>query len=137
MTLHRAVRFYLHLKAMKIKRILQLEELLLFILAIWAYQYLPYAWYWFLIMLLVPDVSLMGYLGGNDLGKNLYNLFHNRFLVVLIGLLGWKLDNSMLQFWAVVFFAHIALDRALGMGLKLNGGVHYTHMGPIGKKRND
>lgn len=122
---------------MKIKHILQLEEVLLFVLAIWAYQYLPYAWYWFLIMLLVPDISIAGYLAGNDMGKNLYNLFHNRILSVLVGLIGWKLGSDMLQFWAIIFFAHTAMDRALGMGLKLNAGFHYTHMGPIGKKRND
>ena len=134
---HRVDRYFTRLNPMNIKRILQLEEVLLFGLTIWAYQYLPYAWYWFPLFLLVPDVSAIGYFGGKDVGRSLYNLFHNRALVVAIGLVGWYLGSTLMQFWSVVFFAHIALDRALGMGLKLKAGFHYTHMGPIGKKRND
>lgn len=122
---------------MKIKRILQIEEFLLFILAVWAYQYLPYAWYWFLLLLLLPDVSMVGYLGGEDVGKSLYNLFHNRALAIVVGLVGWYYDSTLMQFWGVIFFAHIAMDRSLNMGLKLKSGFHYTHLGPIGKKRND
>ena len=34
---------------------------------------------------------------------------------------------------ALVWFAHIGLDRALGYGLKYDAGFRFTHLGRIGK----
>jgi hypothetical protein len=35
---------------------------------------------------------------------------------------------------AIVWFAHIGLDRALGYGLKYADGFQHTHLGTIGRR---
>jgi hypothetical protein len=38
---------------------------------------------------------------------------------------------------AAVWIAHFAVDRASGHGLKLSTGFQDTHLGRIGRERND
>jgi hypothetical protein len=51
------------------------------------------------------------------------------WLVALAG--GWPLLTQI----AIILAAHIAIDRALGYGLKRESGFHDTHLGPIGSAR--
>lgn len=46
------------------KAILKLEELFMFILGIFLFSRLDYAWDWFWGLLLAPDLGALGYLGG-------------------------------------------------------------------------
>jgi hypothetical protein len=47
--------------------------------------------------------------------------------------MGTYLSLPLWQLAGVVLFAHIAMDRALGYGLKYEKGFRYTHLGKIGK----
>ncbi len=114
--------------------LLKTEEVLLFLLGISLYAQLPYAWFWFLVLLLTPDLGMLGYLANDRVGAMVYNLFHHRGLAVGCYLLGAYLYVPLLQLAGVVLFAHIAMDRALGYGLKYQKGFKYTHLGEIGHK---
>lgn len=41
---------------------LKLEELVMFGLGIFAFNQLDFAWWWFLVLILTPDIGMLGYL---------------------------------------------------------------------------
>ncbi|MFP5437327.1 MAG: DUF4260 domain-containing protein [Bacteroidia bacterium] len=116
------------------KQLIQLEEAALFALGIYGFSLLPFAWWWFLVLILVPDFSMMGYLAGHRVGAWAYNLFHHRGIAVAIYLLGWYTSNPYAQLAGVILFAHSSMDRMFGYGLKYESGFKFTHLGEIGKK---
>ena len=90
--------------------------------------------WWFFALLLVPDVGMLGYLGGNTLGAITYNICHHRGLAVLLYVLGKSFfELPALELTGIVLFSHAAMDRIFGYGLKYNKGFKYTHLGEIGK----
>lgn len=50
----------------------------------------------------------------------------------LLVLVSYANDVRGLMLFALIWLAHISLDRTLGYGLKLED-FHHTHLGPIGK----
>jgi hypothetical protein len=84
-------------------------------------------------LLLVPDISMVGYLGGPRLGAVTYNLAHN--LVTALGVLaiGWFVPIAPLALAGAILIAHVGMDRALGYGLKLPTDFKDTHLGRIGR----
>lgn len=54
-------------------------------------------------------------------------------LPVLLALVGNVFDNAMAMAVALIWIAHIAVDRALGYGLKLSSSFQDTHLGRIGR----
>ena len=116
------------------KTLLRLEELLMFGLGIYLFSLLDYEWWLFLVLILLPDIGMMGYLGGNKMGALTYNLFHHKGLAIAIYLSGIQLSVPLLQLIGIILFSHAALDRILGYGLKYGKGFKYTHLGEIGKK---
>ncbi len=117
------------------KNTIKLEELVLFILGVFLFSTLNYEWWWFLVLILLPDVSMIGYAFGNKIGAYLYNIFHHKAVAILVYLTGVYLDNSHIQLIGIIFFSHSALDRMLGYGLKYPISFHHTHLGKIGKNK--
>ena len=70
------------------KSILKLEELFQFILGIYLFSTLSYAWWWFLALILLPDIGMLGYLINTKIGAITYNIFHHKGLAILIFLGG-------------------------------------------------
>lgn len=112
---------------------LKLEELMMLLLGIFVFSFLDFAWWWFLVLFLTPDVGMLGYLFGNKTGAFLYNLFHHKGLAILIWFVGFSLENQFFQLISVILFAHASFDRMLGYGLKYETGFKFTHLGEIGK----
>lgn len=115
------------------KTVLKLEEILMFVLGIYLFNQLDYAWWWFLVLILVPDIGMLGYLLGNRAGAFTYNLFHHKGMAIIIYLLGSYFSIPLCQLAGVILFSHSALDRAMGYGLKYDKGFKFTHLGEIGK----
>lgn len=115
------------------KTILRLEEFAMLLLGIYVFGFLYYEWWWFLVLFLVPDLGMIGYLFGNKAGAFVYNLFHHKGLAIMIYLAGFFFFIPVLQLAGVVMFSHAAFDRMLGYGLKYEKGFKYTHLGTIGK----
>ena len=118
----------------KVRSLLKLEEILMLVLGVYLFSLLPIAWWWFLVLLLTPDIGMLGYLAGATAGAFTYNLFHHKGLAIAIYLLGAYLTSPMIQLTGVILFSHSALDRALGYGLKYDKGFKYTHLGEIGQR---
>jgi hypothetical protein len=116
---------------------LKLEEAAMFVLSIYALALFHANWWVYLLILIAPDISFIGYAAGNKIGAFCYNLFHHKGVAIAIFLTGFILRDQWLQVIGIVVFGHSSMDRMLGYGLKLNEGFKYTHLGMIGKKVNN
>lgn len=112
---------------------LKIEELAQFILGIFLFSQLDYAWWWFPVLILTPDIGVIGYLINAKIGAFIYNIFHNKAIAVFIGLIGFYFNSSLLILIGVILFSHSALDRIFGYGLKYPDSFKNTHLGSIGK----
>lgn len=115
------------------KTIIKLEEAALFILGIFLFYRLNFDWWWFLVLILAPDLSMLGYLFGNKSGAFFYNVFHHKAIALLIYGLGCYLNLETIQLAGIILFSYSAMDRIFGYGLKYEKGFKYTHLGEIGK----
>ncbi|MCU0424063.1 MAG: DUF4260 domain-containing protein [Candidatus Kapabacteria bacterium] len=113
------------------KTLLKLEETALFALSLVAFAQLPYAWWWYPALILLPDVSMLGYLINPRVGASLYNLVHHKAFAVVVWFLGLYSLNTALQLAGVILFGHSAMDRIAGYGLKYMSGFKDTHLGTI------
>ena len=116
------------------KNILRLEELAMLAISIYALYLLNAPWWWYLILALGPDISMIGYAGGNTIGAITYNLFHHKGVAIAVFFAGLLLPDITLQLIGIALFGHSSMDRFFGYGLKLKEGFKYTHLGPIGRK---
>jgi hypothetical protein len=110
--------------------LLRLEALLALFAGCLAYQHLyPSHWGLFALLFLVPDVSLLGYLGpANKAAAAFYNLVHCYVLPLALGLLAWYRGSPVSGQLALIWLAHISFDRCVGYGLKFPQVFRYTHI---------
>lgn len=112
---------------------LKSEEVALFLLCLFLFSTLDYAWWWFPALLFLPDIGMLGYVVSARVGAFTYNLLHHRLVATAVAVYALTLGNDPWKLAAIILFAHISLDRALGYGLKYNKGFHHTHLGTIGR----
>jgi hypothetical protein len=71
-------------------KLIKLEELGMLGLGIFLFSQLPYAWWWFIVLLLTPDIGMIGYLINPKIGAMTYNLLHHKLIAIAIYLF-WNL----------------------------------------------
>ncbi|MCX6214917.1 DUF4260 domain-containing protein [Spirosoma sp.] len=113
------------------KTLLKSEELIQFLAAIYLFSRLSFAWWWFPALLLLPDISMIGYLINPAVGAVLYNIVHHKGLGIVIGLIGLALGNQYLMLAGVILFAHSSMDRVAGYGLKYADSFKHTSLGTM------
>ena len=108
---------------------LHLEGAALLFLATAAFFRLGHPGWLFLLLILAPDVSMLGLLAGPRVGALVYNAAHTMVgpLALLGG--GWWLGggHSTAVAVALVWLAHIGLDRLAGYGLRYPDSEQRTH----------
>ena len=117
---------------------LRFEGLAALVTATLLYGHFGLNWFWFGVLFLAPDLSMIGYLAGNRIGALAYNLGHTYVLAGVVlgaGLLAGLMGSPRLALLGVglIWCAHIGFDRALGYGLKSPEGFRFTHLGKIGR----
>lgn len=95
-------------------------------------------WWLLLAAFLLFDLSAVGYLRGSRAGAVTYNMVHNYAGPAIVSALYFTLllvDHHViwLALLAACWAFHVAVDRALGYGLKLEDFAH-THLGRIGRR---
>ena len=116
------------------KTLLKLEEIMMLLFGFFIFMQLDLPWWWFLMLILTPDIGMIGYVFGNRVGAATYNMLHHKGIGILLYLIGASaLHLPILKLIGIIIFSHAALDRALGYGLKYDKGFRYTHLGEIGK----
>ena len=116
-----------------LRTLLRLEGLTLFagmtlLYAVWGGSWSVYA-----LLFLVPDVSFAAYLAGPRTGAIIYNAAHSYMAPMALMTTGFATDSPLTLSVALIWLAHIGIDRALGYGLKYSAGFGFTHLGRIGK----
>lgn len=104
---------------MSIKYILRIEAVFVFLASIMIYAKLGFSWWTFGLLFLTFDISMIGYMLSPKIGAYLYNAVHTYIApFLLIGAWYFSQNNTALCV-ALIWFSHIAMDRAIGYGLKL------------------
>ncbi|HEX6262795.1 MAG TPA: DUF4260 domain-containing protein [Actinomycetota bacterium] len=114
--------------------LLRLEGLIVLALAILLYAKVGRSWWLFAILLLAPDLGMLGYVRGTRVGAVAYNAFHTYVAAGTLALVGVIAEHELTIALALIWFAHIGFDRALGYGLKYPEGFGSTHLGRIGRR---
>ena len=112
---------------------LRLEAATLLVGSLIAYSSTNRSWWLVPIVLFLPDLSMVGYLGAPRLGAIAYNLAHNTALPAVVVALGWWQHESLALALGLVWLAHIGMDRLMGYGLKYNDHFQHTHLGQLGR----
>ena len=115
------------------KVLLRLEGLALCLGALAGFSITTQPWWLFAVLILVPDLSIAGYLFGNRAGAVIYNTAHVTIIPLGLALAALVLADLRIFAIAMIWLAHIGIDRALGYGLKYAQGFGYTHLGRIGR----
>lgn len=116
---------------------LRLEGALVVTSAVLAYRSFGAGWLLFAVLFLAPDISMAAYGFGPRAGAAVYNLVHTYLSPAFLALIGFVLDLPVLYGLALIWMAHIGVDRLLGFGLKYPGGFADTHLGRIGRDQSE
>jgi hypothetical protein len=113
--------------------LLRIEGAALFAVAVCAYYLFGSSWWLFAMLILAPDLSMLGYLAGPRIGAYVYNMGHITPWSLVLLLIGYLTSTPALISVGLIWLAHIGIDRALGYGLKLPSDFRDTHLGRIGQ----
>src|SRR5690606_16888758 len=103
----------------------------MFLFSLYLFQQLHYSWWLFILLILLPDIGMLGYLINKKVGAMLYNSFHHKGIALMILLIGYLFNIIELQLIGIILFAHASLDRIFGYGLKYPDSFQNTHLGKI------
>jgi hypothetical protein len=114
--------------------LLRAEGLAVALASIAAFARSGASWLLFAALILAPDLSMLGYVAGPRAGAAAYNAVHIYLgpVALLAGaaVLGAPTGMAIALIWS----AHIGVDRALGYGLKYGESFGATHLGRIGRQ---
>lgn len=108
--------------------LLRLEGLALFAGALALYFEAGFGWLALVALILAPDVSFVGYLAGPRVGAASYNAAHTTVWPIALGATGVLVDSNTLAQAALIWLAHVGVDRLLGYGLKYPTAFKDTHL---------
>jgi hypothetical protein len=116
-----------------VRTLLRLEGLTLFAGMTLLYAVWDGSWWVYAILFLAPDLSFAAYLAGPRPGAIIYNAAHSYMAPMALMTAGFALASPLVLSIAMIWLAHIGIDRALGYGLKYSAGFASTHLGRIGR----
>ncbi|MDE5441266.1 DUF4260 family protein [Bradyrhizobium sp. CSA207] len=119
-----------------VKILLRLEGLTLLAGMVTLYAAWDGSWLVFALLFFVPDLSFLAYLSDAKFGALVYNAAHSYMAPVALLTLGFGFASPLILSIALIWLAHIGLDRALGYGLKYSAGFGFTHLGRIGRQKD-
>lgn len=111
--------------------IIRLEELAQMSMALAGLYFLPFdfSWWIWILLFLLPDISILAYLAGNKAGAIVYNFFHHRGIAIALAATGLLMHHDILMLAGTLIYAHSSFDRLLGYGLKFFDNFKHTHLG--------
>ena len=115
------------------EKVLKLEELAQLDVTLVAmyYQPLEFRWWTWIILFLMPDIGMLGYLINTSVGAVSYNLFHHKLIAVIVLGAGWYLNIPAVTLSGLLLYGHSSFDRVMGYGLKYFDSFKHTHLGNL------
>ena len=108
--------------------LLRAEGGIVFASSLLLYADLHASWLLFVVLVLAPDLSILAYKLGVQLGSALYNLIHALVLPLLLIAVSIFYKQFWLLPYGLIWTAHIGVDRLLGYGLKYPTRFQDTHL---------
>jgi hypothetical protein len=108
--------------------LLRMEGAFVLVFSLFLYRASGARWWVFFLLFLWPDVFMVGYLISVQIGSRLYNVVHT--YIFPLALAGVALSQHKTGLWsfAIIWLAHIGMDRTLGYGLKYPTFFKDTHL---------
>jgi hypothetical protein len=119
-----------------LRTMLRLEGLTLFTGMTLLYAVWGGSWWIYVILFLVPDLSFLAYLSGPKFGALIYNTAHSYMAPMVLMTIGFATASPLTLSIAMIWLAHIGIDRALGYGLKYNAGFCSAGSGRTGRSQS-
>jgi len=116
---------------MHLRNWIKSEYIIGFICIFVIYMHLDYSLLLFFLLLLVPDVSMIGYFINTKIGAILYNIVHHFSLPTILITICIVFNIPTVTPIALIWIAHILMDRAFGFGLKYANDFKETHLQKI------
>jgi hypothetical protein len=110
--------------------LLHLEGAAVLAVSVSAYHWSHGSWLLFVLLFLVPDLSMLGYVVNVRLGSLTYNTVHTYVGPLALAAYGFGLGHQMILRLSFIWIAHIGFDRMLGYGLKYPTRFKDTHLNP-------
>src|SRR5690606_18684155 len=110
------------------KNLLIIDQFALLVATYLLSLYLVYIWWLFFVLLLLPDVSIIGYAINNRIGAWFYNIFHHQAIGILLIVFGYVLISPAITLAGSIILGHSSMDRCFGYGLKYSKGFKFTHL---------
>lgn len=82
-------------------------------------------------LLLAPDLSMLGYALGKQWGSVVYNLVHTYTLPLLLAIISLVTGLPLGVQLALIWLAHIGMDRTVGYGLKYPASFKDSHLARV------
>jgi Domain of unknown function (DUF4260) len=108
--------------------LLRAEGAVVAIAAVTLYFYADFPWWLLLVLALAPDLSMIGFAAGQDVGTATYNAAHTYAVPFALGAVGVVAETDLAVQLALVWITHIGVDRTIGYGLKYPSGFKDTHL---------
>lgn len=111
-----------------IKLLIRIEYGIAFVLLLYIYMQLNFSLWLFCILLLVPDVTIVGYVMDKKIGSIIYNFGHSLIIPCILLIVSLGISNEFLVMLSFIWTAHIVMDRCFGFGLKYEHSFKDTHL---------
>ncbi|NIM50913.1 MAG: DUF4260 family protein [Gemmatimonadales bacterium] len=108
--------------------LLHVEGAAVLVVSLLLYREVGASWWMFVLLILAPDLSILGYLAGSRVGAVTYNVVHTYALPAVLFAAGFITEAGLMMGIALIWGAHIGVDRLLGFGLKYPAGFRPTHL---------
>jgi hypothetical protein len=108
--------------------LLRVEGACVFALSLFCYWSTGARWWVLVLLFLWPDLFMLGYLISVRVGSAAYNIVHTYILPLALAGVSLSQHDARLWAFALIWFAHIGADRALGYGLKYPTFFKDTHL---------
>ena len=109
----------------------RLESAAIAALVVVATIHLGFGWWWLLVVFLAFDLSMVGYARNTSIGAFVYNAVHHYTGPAAMAIAFLATDQRAFAFVALAWAFHVAVDRALGYGLKHDDSFAHTHLGSL------
>lgn len=108
--------------------LLRLEGFVLFAVSVALFFHFGGTLWRFLLLLLVPDLTMAGYALNVRVGAVIYNAGHTLAVPVALGGAALVTNRPEILPFVLIWTAHIGMDRMLGYGLKYPTYFADTHL---------
>ena len=110
------------------RTLLRIEGAMVFAGCLYFYTRIDLEWWIFLALLLLPDISMLGYASSKKAGAYSYNFFHTYLVPGALLVIGNVMKDELTMGIGLIWLAHIGMDRAIGYGLKYETSFKETHI---------